>query len=85
MIYNIVLVSGVQQCDFLMDFFQIIFHYRLLKVIEYSSLCYTVNPTCLPLTVLNISWDLEQSELSYAAEGGVHLQSQLGKLFGRIC
>ena len=41
MIYYIVLVSGVQQIDAV--FFQIIFCYRLLQDIEYSSLCYTVN------------------------------------------
>ena len=28
-------------------FFHIIFHYTLLKDIEYSSLCYTVGPSCL--------------------------------------
>ena len=28
-------------------FFQILFHYRFLQVIEYSSLCYTVGPYCL--------------------------------------
>ena len=33
------LVSGVQ--------LQILFHYRLLQDIEYSSLCYTINPCCL--------------------------------------
>ena len=28
---------------------QIIFHYRLLQGIEYSSLCHTVNPCCLSI------------------------------------
>ena len=27
--------------------FQILFHYRLLEVIEYSSLSYAVGPSCL--------------------------------------
>jgi len=29
--------------------FQIIFHYRLLQVIEYNSLCYIVNLHCLSI------------------------------------
>ena len=57
LIYNIVLVSGIQQRDsdiyiyiyiyIFFFFFQIIFHYRLLQHIEYCSLCYTENPCCL--------------------------------------
>ena len=39
LIYNVVLVSGVQQSDSVM-FFQIIFCYMLLHVIEHSSLYY---------------------------------------------
>ena len=41
------LVSGIQQSDSVIHIyivFQIIFHYRLLLDIEYSSLCYTVAP-----------------------------------------
>ena len=52
LIYNFVLVSGVQQSDLLIPiyiFFQIIFHYRLLKNTEYSSLCYIVTPCCLSI------------------------------------
>ena len=30
-------------------FFLILFHYRLLQDIEYSSLCHTVNPCCLSI------------------------------------
>ena len=30
-------------------FFQILFHYKLLQDIQYSSLCYTVGPCCLPV------------------------------------
>ena len=29
--------------------FHILLHYRLLQDIEYSSLCYTVGPCCLPV------------------------------------
>ena len=37
LIYNVVLVSGVQQSDSVV---YILFHYRLSQDIEYSSLCY---------------------------------------------
>ena len=30
-------------------YFQILFHYRLLQDIEYSSLCYRVGPSCLSI------------------------------------
>ena len=30
-------------------YFQILFHYRLLQDIKYSSLCYTVDPYCLSI------------------------------------
>ena len=53
------LVSGVQQSDSVISimcvcvrvciFFQILFLYRLLQNIKYSSLCYTVGPCCLPI------------------------------------
>ena len=39
------LVSSAQQSDLVVCIsilFQIIFHYRLLQEIEYSSLCYTI-------------------------------------------
>ena len=52
LIYNVVLVSGVQQSDsdiHMYILFQILFHYRLLQGIEYSSLCYTVGPCCLSI------------------------------------
>ena len=44
------LVSGAQQSDsviYMCVCVYILFHYRLLKGIEYSSLCYTVGPCCL--------------------------------------
>ena len=46
LIYNIVLVSGVQ--------LQILFHYRLLQDIEYRSLCYAVNPCCLSISFIAV-------------------------------
>ena len=62
LIYNIMLVSGVQQsdsdiyicicvcvCVYIYILFQILFPYRLLQNIQYSSLCYTVNPHCLSI------------------------------------
>ena len=56
LVYNVVLVSGVQQSDCFIHiycffiyifFFRFFFHYRLLQDIEYSSLCYTAGPCCL--------------------------------------
>ena len=53
LIYNVVLVSSVQQSAsfihiyiyiYIYILFQIIFHYRLLQDTEYSSQCYTVGP-----------------------------------------
>ena len=53
LIYNILLVSGGQQSEsvlyiyiYIYILFQILFHYKLLHDIEYSSLCNTVDP-CL--------------------------------------
>ena len=53
---SVVLVSGVQQGDsvihvyiYIYILFNILFHYDLLQDIEYSSLCYTVGPCCLPI------------------------------------
>ena len=52
LIYNVVLVSGVQQSNSVIHMhiyilFPILFHYRLLQDIEYSSLYHTVGPCCL--------------------------------------
>ena len=57
LIYNVVLVSSVQQSDsvihiyriYIYILFYILFHYRLLHVIEYSFLCYTVGPCYLSI------------------------------------
>ena len=53
LIYNIVLVLGVQQSDsesviymYIHIYMKILFHYKLLQDIECTSLCYTVNPHC---------------------------------------
>ena len=53
--YQVVLLSGVQQSDSVIHIhisiyviFQILFHYRLLQDIEYSSRSYTVG-TCLSI------------------------------------
>ena len=52
-IYNIVLVSGVQQSDLvthiyvcIYTLFSILLHFSLLQDSEYSSLCYTVKHCC---------------------------------------
>ena len=54
LIYNVVLVPGVQHSDsvthtYISILFHILFHYNLLQDIEYSSLCYTVGPRCLSI------------------------------------
>ena len=53
LIYNVVLVSGVQQSDSdihtYISTFLILFLYRLLQNIEYRSLWYTVGPCWLPI------------------------------------
>ena len=65
MIYNVVLVSGVEQSDLVIHIhivilFQIILPFRLLQNIEESSLCYTVGPCWL--SILNIIVCLCQSQ-----------------------
>ena len=57
LIYNVVLVSSVQQSDSVVHIhtyflFQIIFHYALLQDTEKSSLCCTVGPCCLLILYL---------------------------------
>ena len=50
LIYKVVLISVVQQCDSDMySFFYILFHYGLSQDTEYSSLCSTVGPCCLSI------------------------------------
>ena len=53
LIYNVVLISAIQWSDSAIHrytcFFNILFHYCLSLDIEYTSLCYTVGPCCLPI------------------------------------
>ena len=54
LIYNVVLVSAVQQSEsaihtHISTLFQILFPYRSLQNTEKSSLCYTVGPCCLTI------------------------------------
>ena len=60
------LVSGVQQSDSVIHIhvsilLQILFPFRLLQIIEQSSLCYTVRPCWL--SILNIAVCICQSQL----------------------
>ena len=72
LIYNVVLVSGVQQsnsilhtyvcvCMHIYILFQILFHYRLLQDTEYSSVCYTVGPCCLSILYIVVFICLPQT------------------------
>ena len=48
LIYNVVLISSVQQSDSVIYIlFHILFHSGLSQDVEYSPLCYTVGPCCL--------------------------------------
>ena len=54
MIYNVVLILGVQQSDSVQLYIYLypylyLYLYRLLQNIEYSSLCYTVGPCWLSI------------------------------------
>ena len=44
----------IQLYKYIYTLFQIIFHYRLLKDIEYSSPGYTVGPSCLPILYIRV-------------------------------
>ena len=48
LIYNVVLVlySKIHLYIYICILFQILFHFKLLQDIEYSSPCYTVGPCC---------------------------------------
>ena len=60
--FNVVLVSGVQQSDSVIHIhvsilFQVIFPFRLLQNTEQSSLCYTVGPCWSPiLNIIEYTW-----------------------------
>ena len=74
MINNVVIVSGVLQSDLVIHIhvsilFQILFPYRLLQNIEYSSLFYTVGERCIFLnfvleekSFLSSFWKISYSE-----------------------
>ena len=52
MIYNVVLISTVEQSDpiaHIYILYFIIFHYGLSQVVEYNYLCYRVGPGCLSI------------------------------------
>ena len=71
MIYNVVLVSGVQQSDSVIHIhvsilFQILFPFRLLQSVEQSSLCYTVGPCWL--SILNIAGLLTTFQIAEARQ-----------------
>ena len=56
LVYNFVLVSGVQYNDSVLFwgfFLQFILRYRLLQDTGYNSLCYTVNPCSLHTFIFN--------------------------------
>ena len=52
LIYNVVLVSGVQQSNSVIHIsilFQVLFPFKLLQNIKQSSLCYTIGPCWLSI------------------------------------
>ena len=68
LIYNVVLVSSVQQSVSVIHIyvykyvlFQILFHFRLLQDNEYSSLCYAVGPCCLRVLYIVVGICLSQT------------------------
>ena len=73
LIYNVVLVSAVQQSESVIHIstlFQILFPYRLLQSIEQSSLCYTVGPYQLSILYIVVCMCQSQSSnLSYPPPG----------------
>ena len=52
--YTLVSVSGIHQSDSYICF-QIIFHYRLLQVIKYSFLCYTLDVSVIYTIIIHSS------------------------------
>ena len=83
MINNVVLVSGVQQSDSVINIhisilFQILFPFRLLHNIEQSSLCYTVGPCWL--SILNIAVSTCQSQTT---DFRVHYEDVIAQIWKR--
>ena len=59
LIYNVVLISAVQQSNSVVYvsvciYIYILFHYGLSRDTEYSSLCYTVGPCCLSILYITV-------------------------------
>ena len=54
LIYNVLfqVYSKVFSVCLCVLFSPVLFHYRLLQDIDYSSLCYTVNPCCLSISYI---------------------------------
>ena len=80
LIYNAVLVLSVQKSDSVIHayiyifLFQIIFHYRLLQIIEHSSLCNTVGPCSLPILYIVVCvCSSKTTDLSFPLPGSVPL------------
>jgi len=49
-VYSKVIKLYIYMCVYIYIYiFQIVFHYRLLQDIDYSSLCYTVNAYCFSI------------------------------------
>ena len=79
------LVPGAQQSDsvihtYISILFQILFPYRLLQNIEYSSLCYTVAPCWLSISV---KFEKTKPLVTYClllANRGQYMATNMGKL-----
>ena len=52
-------------CVYIYILFQILFHYSLLQDIEYSSLCYAVEPSCLSILYLVVCISVNSKLLIY--------------------
>ena len=84
MIYNVVLVSGVQQSHSVIHIhtsilFQILFQFRLLQDTEQSSLCYTVGPCWLSILNFSVCFWSKTPYLFYTVDS-VALNSQSTEL-----
>ena len=74
LVYNVVVVSGVQQIESVINipyiysffFFKILFPYRPLKSIEQSSLCYTVGPYQLSILYIVVCICLEKGMATHS-------------------
>ena len=89
MIYNAVLVSGVQQSNSAIHrhisiLFQILSPFRLLKNTEYSSLCYTVGVTYIlfhgkfqVILALQYTMNIDHVYMSkFSSKAGFHVSTE---------